>query len=86
MLWTEAVTTVIHCTLLSTGNVTLTFLLHLAILLQTLPLFELTIVIGLIDGVVHRDLQRFGTGHESGFVYHHASHTIASSLAATGLV
>lgn len=86
LFWTEAFTTVIRCALLSAGNVTLTFLLRLVILLQALPLFVLTIVIGLIDGLVRRDLRRFGAGHESGFVYHHARRMIGSSLAATGLV
>ncbi|ECF6920312.1 TPA: TIGR03747 family integrating conjugative element membrane protein [Salmonella enterica subsp. enterica serovar Belem] len=86
LFWTETVTTVIRCALSSAGNVTLTFLLRLAILLQALPLFALTISIGLIDGLVRRDLRRFGAGHESGFVYHHAKRMIASSLAATGLV
>lgn len=86
LFWTEAVTAVIHCALLSAGNVTLTFLLRLSILLQALPLFVLTITIGLIDGLVRRDLRRFGAGHESGFVYHHARRMISSSLIATGLV
>ena len=86
VFWTEAVTTVIRCALLSAGNVTLTFLLRLAILLQALPLFALTITIGLIDGVVRRDLRRFGAGHEAGFIYHHARRMADSSLVATGLV
>lgn len=86
LFWTETVTTVIRCALLSAGNVTLTFLLRLAILLQALPLFALAIIIGLIDGLVRRDLRRFGAGHESGFVYHHARRMIESSLAAAGLV
>ena len=85
LFWTETVTSVIRCALLSAGNVTLTFMLRLAILLQALPLFALTITIGLIDGLVRRDLRRFGAGHESGFVYHHARRMIGSSLAATGL-
>ncbi|HHP2703563.1 TPA: TIGR03747 family integrating conjugative element membrane protein, partial [Citrobacter freundii] len=86
LFWTETVTTVIRCALLSAGNVTLTFLLRLAILLQALPLFALIITTGLIDGLVRRDLRRFGAGHESGFVYHHARRMISSSLIATGLV
>lgn len=49
-------------------------------------MFALTITIGLIDGLVRRDLRRFGAGHESGFVYHHARRMIGSSLIATGLV
>ncbi|EAA9294190.1 TIGR03747 family integrating conjugative element membrane protein [Salmonella enterica] len=85
LFWTENVTTVIRCALLSAGNVTPTFLLRLAILLQALPLFVLIIVVGLIDGLVRRDLRRFGAGHESGFVYHHARRMISSSLIATGL-
>ncbi|MDM3339782.1 DUF4400 domain-containing protein [Citrobacter sp. Cb043] len=86
LFWTETVTTVIRCALLSAGNITLTFLLRLAILLQALPLFALIIVVGLIDGLVRRDLRRFAAGHESGFVYHHARRMISSSLIATGLV
>lgn len=86
LFWTETVTTVIRCALLSAGNVTLTFLLRLTILWQSLPLFVLIITIGLIDGLVRRDLRRFGAGHESGFVYRHARRMIGSSLAATGLV
>ncbi|EPC8060020.1 TIGR03747 family integrating conjugative element membrane protein [Yersinia enterocolitica] len=86
LFWTETVTTVIRCALLSSENITLTFLLRLAILLQALPLFALTITIGLIDGLVRRDLRRFGAGHESGFVYHHARRMISSCLIATGLV
>ncbi|MCX8982804.1 TIGR03747 family integrating conjugative element membrane protein [Citrobacter portucalensis] len=86
LLWTETVTTVIRCALLSAGNVTLTFLLRLTILLQALPLLALTITIGLIDGLVRRDLRRFSADHESGFVYQHARRMIGSSLAATGIV
>ncbi|EEJ4192962.1 TIGR03747 family integrating conjugative element membrane protein [Salmonella enterica subsp. diarizonae] len=86
LFWTEAVTTVVHCALLAAGNVTLTFLLRLTILLRAVPLFALTITIGLVDGLVRRDLRRFGAGHESGFVYHHARRMIGSSLAGTGLV
>lgn len=86
LFWTEAVTTVIRCALLSSENITLTFLLRLAILLQAQPLFALTITIGLVDGLVRRDLRRFSAGHESGFVYHHARRMISASLAATGLV
>lgn len=86
LFWTKTVTTVIRCALLSAGNVTLTFLLRLTILLRAVPLFALASIIGLIDGLVRRDLRRFGAGHESGFVYHHARRMISSSLIATGLV
>ncbi len=54
---------VLGCALLSAGNVTLIFLLRLAILLQARPLFVLTMTIGFVDGLVRRDLRRFGSGH-----------------------
>ncbi|WP_430999737.1 DUF4400 domain-containing protein [Klebsiella pneumoniae] len=85
LFWTETITTVIRCALLSASNITLTFLLRLVVLLQALPLFALIIVVRLIDGLVRRDLRRFGAGHKSGFVYHPARRMIDSSLAATGL-
>lgn len=78
LFWTEAVTTVIRCALQSAIKLPL-LSAALAILLQALPQFVLTIVIGLIDGLVRRDLRRFGAGHESGFVYHHARRMISSS-------
>jgi integrating conjugative element membrane protein (TIGR03747 family) len=62
--------------LLATVYVTLTFLVRLIILTLTLPLFALAALTGLVDGLVRRDLRRFGAGRESGFVYHHAKRTI----------
>lgn len=50
----------------------LTFLVRLIILILTIPLFLMTIFVGLVDGLVRRDLRRFGAGLESGFVYHRA--------------
>jgi integrating conjugative element membrane protein (TIGR03747 family) len=38
----------------------------------TLPLFLLAALTGLVDGLVRRDVRRFGAGRESGFVYHRA--------------
>ncbi|WP_248746220.1 TIGR03747 family integrating conjugative element membrane protein [Pseudomonas sp. MWU12-2037] len=56
--------------------VTATFLLRLLVLIMTLPLFALTALTGLVDGLVRRDLRRFGAGRESGFLYHRARATI----------
>ena len=50
----------------------LTFLVRLLVLCLTLPLFLMTAFVGLIDGLVRRDVRRFGAGRESGFVYHRA--------------
>ena len=44
---------------------------RLVVVLLTLPAYALIGVMGLIDGLVQRDLRRFGGGLESGFMYHH---------------
>ncbi|WP_336221630.1 TIGR03747 family integrating conjugative element membrane protein [Citrobacter amalonaticus] len=54
----------------------LTFTLRLFLLLLTAPLFVLTTLVGLVDGLVRRDIRRFGCGYESGFIYHHARRAI----------
>jgi hypothetical protein len=38
----------------------------------TLPLFLMAAFVGLVDGLVCRDIRRFGAGRESGFIYHRA--------------
>jgi integrating conjugative element membrane protein (TIGR03747 family) len=50
----------------------LTFLTRLLILTLSIPLFLMAAFIGAVDGLVRRDLRRFGAGRESGFVYHRA--------------
>jgi integrating conjugative element membrane protein (TIGR03747 family) len=57
---------------LAAGYTVLTFLVRLIVLTLTLPLFALGACVGLVDGLVRRDLRRFGVEHESGFVYHRA--------------
>jgi integrating conjugative element membrane protein (TIGR03747 family) len=37
-----------------------------------LPLILTAAFVGLIDGLVRRDVRRFGAGRESGFIYHRA--------------
>jgi integrating conjugative element membrane protein (TIGR03747 family) len=50
----------------------LTFLVRLAVLTLTLPLFALSALVGFVDGLVRRDIRRFGGVYESGFVHHRA--------------
>lgn len=52
--------------------VTLMTLTRVVILALTSPLFALAALVGFVDGLVRRDLRRFGAGRESAFVYHHA--------------
>ena len=51
---------------------TLVFLVRLLVLSLSLPLFLLAAFVGLVDGLVRRDLRRFGAGRESSFIYHRA--------------
>jgi integrating conjugative element membrane protein (TIGR03747 family) len=50
----------------------MTFAVRLLILFLTIPLFVMAVVVGATDGLVRRDLRRFGAGRESSFVYHRA--------------
>jgi len=48
------------------------FTVRLAILVLSLPVFALFAWVALVDGLVVRDLRRWGGGRESSFVYHYA--------------
>ncbi|WP_454868437.1 TIGR03747 family integrating conjugative element membrane protein [Pseudomonas farris] len=50
----------------------LVFLVRLLVLFLTLPLFITAAFVGLVDGLVRRDIRRFGAGRESGYIYHRA--------------
>ena len=48
------------------------FAVRLAILILATPVFGLFTLVALVDGLVRRDLRRWGGGRESSFVYHYA--------------
>ncbi|AMN76870.1 TIGR03747 family integrating conjugative element membrane protein [Pseudomonas azotoformans] len=54
----------------------LTFCVRVVILTLTTPLFVLAAFTGLIDGLVQRDLRKFGHGTESSYLYHKAREAI----------
>ncbi|MCP1361814.1 TIGR03747 family integrating conjugative element membrane protein, partial [Halomonas sp. BBD45] len=56
--------------------VTLMTLTRCVILVLTSPLFILAAIVGFTDGLVSRDLRRFGAGRESAFIYHHAKRLV----------
>lgn len=58
--------------LLASAYTVLTFMVRLLVLVLTFPLFLLSAFLGFVDGLVRRDIRRFGAGQESGFVYHRA--------------
>ncbi len=58
--------------LIAAAFTVLVFLVRLLVLCLTLPLFVMAAFVGLVDGLVRRDIRRFGAGRESGFIYHRA--------------
>lgn len=54
----------------------LNFCVRMVILTMTIPLFMLAAFTGLVDGLVQRDLRKFGSGRESSYLYHKARGTI----------
>ncbi|WP_337954790.1 TIGR03747 family integrating conjugative element membrane protein [Sedimenticola selenatireducens] len=53
-------------------QITQLFSVRLAILILAMPVFVLFSLLALVDGLVQRDLRRWGGGRESSFVYHYA--------------
>ncbi len=56
--------------LIAAAFTTLTFMVRLLVLILTMPLFIMATFVGLVDGLVRRDIRKFGAGRESGFIYH----------------
>lgn len=54
----------------------LTFCVRIVVLTLTIPLFVIAAFTGLVDGLVQRDLRKFGSGRESSYLYHKARGTI----------
>jgi integrating conjugative element membrane protein (TIGR03747 family) len=64
----------------ATAWVILIFFIRVIILFLSLPLFGLAAVTGIVEGLVRRDLRRYGAGYESSFVYHHAKRLFKPAL------
>ncbi|NMZ33989.1 TIGR03747 family integrating conjugative element membrane protein [Pseudomonas proteolytica] len=64
----------------------LTYLARLLILTLTIPLFLMAAFTGLVDGLVRRDLRRFGAGRESGFIYHRAKMMIVPLIVSPWII
>jgi integrating conjugative element membrane protein (TIGR03747 family) len=58
--------------LIAAAYTVLVFLVRLLVLCLMLPLFLMAAFVGFVDGLVRRDIRRFGAGRESGFVFHRA--------------
>lgn len=60
--------------------VSFTFVVRLIILVLATPLFLLATLTGFVDGLMRRDLRKFGAGRESSFVYHRAKRAVIPLL------
>ncbi|MBW4793203.1 TIGR03747 family integrating conjugative element membrane protein [Pseudomonas tolaasii] len=60
--------------------VTFTFVVRVTILVLATPLFLLAALTGFVDGLMRRDLRKFGAGRESSFVYHRAKRAVIPLL------
>lgn len=68
------------------GQVVQLFMVRLAILILATPAFALFGLVGLIDGLVQRDLRRWGGGRESSYLYHYAKRSVGGFLVAAWVV
>ncbi|SMF66210.1 MULTISPECIES: TIGR03747 family integrating conjugative element membrane protein [unclassified Pseudomonas] len=66
--------------ILAAVYVSFTFMVRLTILVLAMPLFLLATLTGFIDGLMRRDLRKFGAGRESSFVYHRAKRAVLPLL------
>lgn len=67
-------------------QITQVFSVRLAILMLATPVFLLFSLIALVDGLVRRDLRRWGGGRESSFIYHYAKKAAIPLMVLTWVV
>lgn len=67
-------------------TITQLFAVRLAVLTLALPVFVLFGLVGLSDGLVERDLRRWGGGRESSWRYHHAKRLVLPLLGLSWLL
>ena len=72
--------------LLAAMQITQVFSVRLAILTLAMPVFLLFSLVALVDGLVQRDLRRWGGGRESSFVYHYAKKAAVPLLVMTWVI
>ncbi|MGE8382033.1 MAG: TIGR03747 family integrating conjugative element membrane protein [Pseudomonas putida] len=63
-----------------------TFVVRLVVLTLATPLFLLAMITGAVDGLMRRDLRKFGADRESSFVYHRAKRTLFPLTASPWLI
>ncbi len=78
--WANLLYVSIEDFVLAAVYVTFTFVVRLTILALATPLFLLASFTGFVDGLMRRDLRKFGAGQESSFVYHRAKRAVIPLL------
>ena len=78
--WTNQLYVCIEDFVLAAVYVTFTYVVRLTILVLATPLFLLAMLTGFVDGLMRRDLRKFGAGRESSFVYHRAKRAVTPLL------
>ena len=67
-------------------NITQVFVVRLTILTLAMPVFVLFGVVGLADGLIERDIRRWGGGRESGYVFHIAARFVKPAVIWTWVI
>ena len=78
--WRTQIAEVGYPYLMATVHVTQIFLMRVTILMLSVPLFIMAAVVGFTDGMVRRDLRRYGAASESSFLYHHGKRAVKPAL------
>lgn len=78
--WANQVYVSIEDFVLAAIYVTFIFVVRLTILVLVTPMFLLAMFTGFVDGLMRRDLRKFGAGRESSFVYHRAKRALIPLL------
>lgn len=71
---------------LAAMQITQVFSVRLAVLALAMPVFVLFGLVAVVDGLVKRDLRRWGGGRESSFVYHWAKRSALPLLVLTWVI
>lgn len=66
--------------ILAAIHITAVFSVRLAVLSLSAPAIVLLVLVGIIDGLVQRDIRRWSGGRESAFIYHWAKKCLLPSL------
>ena len=79
-LWLRGLFAHIAQHVIAAVNITQVFALRLGVLTLAMPVFVLFGLVAVVDGLVQRDLRRWGGGRESSFLYHHAKRLVWPSI------